>query len=125
MNDLAVSAAQALVQSMTTSAWNEVRSKISAIFNRHKSGPWLNNELNITLSKLMANPSNRESEMARRAFILQGLVDSNPDAAAEVGFIHAYLSQVINGRERLQVTQTGFARRDQYNVQGDLTVNRR
>src|SRR4030095_4276129 len=111
MNDLAVSAAQALVQSMTTSAWNEVRSRISAIFNRYKSGRRLSNELNITLSKLMADPSNRDSELDRWTVILQALVDSNPNAAADIYFIYSYLSQVINDREKLQVAQTGFARR--------------
>jgi hypothetical protein len=123
MSDLAVSAAQALVQAMTTSAWNEIRSKISEVFNRHKSGRRLNNELNITLSKLMADPSNRENETTRWAAIFQALASTNPDAAIDIDLIHAYLIQVISGQERLQVTQTGFAQRDQYNVHGTLTVN--
>jgi hypothetical protein len=125
MNDLAVSAAQALVQAMTTNAWNEVQSRISEIFKRHKSGERLNRELRATLAKLTVDSSNREHEIVRWALMLQTLTDSDDTAAVDLGLIYKYLTQITSDRGCSRVRQTGFASRDQYNVQGSLTVNQR
>lgn len=105
MNSLAVSAAQALVQSMTTSTWNEIRSSISATLNRHRAGKRLISELNATHTRLMANRSNRDSEMIRWALMLDALAESSPGAATDVQFIHQYLNQAVAGRGRPQITQ--------------------
>jgi hypothetical protein len=125
MNDLAVSAAQALVQSMTTSAWDEVRSRISVIFSRRKSGRRIRNELDVTRSNLIADSSNRDKEIARWVSIFRGLMSSYPGAATDLGITYEYLTRVVNCPEEIKVSQTGYARRDQYNVQGDLIINHR
>jgi hypothetical protein len=119
--DLAISSAQALVNAMTTSAWNDGHAKVIAIFGKHKANKQLQDQLNVTYDTLRADPAQREREIARWARMLQVLIEADADAAVDVGLIREQLSQLSATHARVQ--QTGFAQRDQFNVAGNVTIN--
>lgn len=124
MVDLAISAAQALVNAMTTSAWNDAHTKVIAIFSKRKAEKRLQDQLDATYVNLKADPAQREREIARWTGILRVLIEADPDAAADVGLICEQLTQLIS-TTHARIQQTGFAQRDQFNVAGNITINHR
>jgi hypothetical protein len=120
MIDLVVTAAQALVNSMTTSAWNGVRAKLSALFGKHKDHEQLRGELDASYARLKADPSQRDSEAARWALLLAAMAQASPDAAGDLTAIVSELARLSDVAPGARVQQTGFALGNQYNVAGNL-----
>ena len=124
MVDLVVPAAQALVGAMTTSAWEDARSKLSECFRRHKGQAGLEGELDASYARLKASPSQRHNEVAKWAVLLKAIAEASPEAAAAVGLLAAQLAQLTEPTPDARIQQTGIAGRDQYNVGGSLTIQR-
>lgn len=122
--DLVVPAAQAVVSAMTKSAWEDARAKLSEFFRRHKEQGRLQGELDASHARLMADPSQRDSETARWAVLLKAVAEASPEGAAGVALLAAQLTQLTGTTASARIQQTGFAGRDQYNVGGSLTIQR-
>lgn len=122
MIDLVVPAAQALVSAMTTNAWGDARAKLSEFFHKHKDQGRLQDELDASYARLMADPSRRDSEAGRWAVLLKAVAEASPEAAAGVGLLAAQLAPLAAAAAGARIQQTGFASRDQYNVGGSLTI---
>ena len=107
---------------MTTSAWNDSHAKVGAIFRKHKADKRLQEQLDATYVILKADPAKREREIARWAGLLQALIEADPAAAVDVDMIREQLTQ-LTGTTNARIQQTGFARRDHFNVTGNITIN--
>jgi hypothetical protein len=119
--DLAASAAQALVSSMTTAAWNEARAKLSAIFAKHKGHKRFQAELDASQARLKADPSLRDSETKYWAALLAAMAQASPDAAVDLAAIVSELAQLPGRSRAARVHQAGIALTgNQYNVAGNL-----
>ena len=124
MVDLVVSAAQALVSAMTTSAWEDARAKLSELFRRHKGQAGLESELDASYARLKASPSQRHNEAAKWAVLLKAIAKASPEGEAAVGLLAAQLAQLTEPTPDVRIQQAGIAGRDQYNVGGSLTIQR-
>ena len=124
MVDFVVPAAQALVSAMTTSAWEDARAKLSEFFRRHKGQAGLESELDASYTILKASPSQRHNEASKWAVLLKAVTEASPGAAADIGLLAAQLAQLAEVAPDARIHQTGIAGRDQYNVGGNLTIQR-
>jgi hypothetical protein len=120
--DLLVPAAQALVSAMTTNAWEEARAKLSEFFRKHKDQGRLQGELDASYARLMADPSQRDSEAGRWAVLLKAVAEVSPEAAVGIGLLAAQLAPLSGTTAGARIQQTGLAGRNQYNVGGSLTI---
>lgn len=117
MIDLVVPAAQAVVSAMTTSAWNDTHAKLTSLFGRHKDTKQLRVELDSSHTRLTADPSREEREIAHWMALFSSMAETAPDSLAAVVDV---LNEVSPGTPGTRVRQTGFALQNQYNVAGNL-----
>ena len=109
---------------MTTSAWNDARAKLSAVFNKHKDRKRLQRELDASQTRLMADPSLRESETRRWTVLLNAIAYGSSDAAVDLATIASELAQFTTPAPGRTVQQTGIALRGtQANVAGNLIMH--
>ncbi|WP_198156338.1 hypothetical protein [Thermobifida cellulosilytica] len=92
--ELAAAGAAALVQAMTTAAWETVRERAAALFGRGR--PAAEAELDQTREELVERESTAEEAVAEWRPKLRRLLKHHPDAAAE---LRALLDDLAPARE--------------------------
>jgi hypothetical protein len=114
--------AGAIVQAAGADAYKDARRMLGRALGRLGKRKHAEAELDATHERILTDPGCRQEEVRRWVAYLQSMTSTSPEDLDLVRALHAEISGFAN---RPEVSQMGWAGRDQYNITGNpLIINR-